>query len=378
MQDAKPIALGLIGCGSFGRFCLDAFSSMDAVRIAAVADADPAAAREAAAPFGAAACATPDELIRRPDVDLVHVATPPSSHHELARDCLRAGKHVLCEKPLAMSVREADEIAALASRAGLLCPVNFVLRHNEVVDAAKRVLDSGALGKVLAGRLTNCAFDTVMPPDHWFWDKAVSGGIFIEHGVHFFDLYAYWLGPGEVLSAHTERREGSGIEDRVLCTLRHRGDGGEPVLVTHYHGFDQIKPMDRADHRLVCELGDVRVFGWIPLTLEVDAAVDDETQARLAACCPGAEIETVESYGEKPVAIRGRGVERHVARRIRLTWTPSTDKLAIYAGGVRALLADQIAAIRDPSHERVVTEANGRDAVVTAEAAAALADATVV
>jgi predicted dehydrogenase len=79
----------------------------------------------------------------------------------------------------------------------------------------------------------------VLPPEHWFWDRAKSGGIVIEHGVPFFDPFAGWLGPGEVVAAQATYRSGtepgSGIEDQVQATVRYAGD----VLVNFYHGFHQ-------------------------------------------------------------------------------------------------------------------------------------------
>jgi len=371
MTNGTPLGIGLIGCGGFGEFCLDAFSAMDDVRVAAVADVYTPAADRLGAKFGVPAFGDPAELIARDDVGLVHIATPPASHHELALAAIRAGKHVLCEKPLATSVADADEIVAAAAAAGVICPVNFVLRYNAVTEAVKAVIDSAALGRVLSARLTNCASDSKLPAEHWFWDKAVSGGIFIEHAVHFFDLYAYWFGPGEVTAAHAEHRGGAAreIEDRVACTVRHESG----TLSSQYHGFDQAAPMDRQDHRLVCELGDVFVEGWIPLALRIDALVDDETQARLEACCGGAAVEVVATYEGDAARMQARGVERHVTRRIRLSYEPAADKQSVYADSVRALLADQLAGARDAAHARVVTEANGRAAVALAEAAARLA-----
>ncbi len=368
MSSSDPVGLGIIGCGGFGLFCLDAFSQVREVRVVAVADAHAPAARQAADKLGISPCKDAAELIARKDVAVVHVATPPNSHDELALAAIKAGKHVLCEKPLAMNLTQADEILAAADRAGVIVPVNFVLRYNPVVDAVKAIIDSGVMGRVLAGFLTNCAFDTFMPPDHWFWDSSVSGGIFIEHGVHFFDMYAHWLGTGRVVGAHTELREGTGQEDRVMCTMRHDG-----VLVNHYHGFDQIKPMDRADHRLVCELGDIRVQGWIPLTLTVDAAVDDAAADQLARCCRGCEVKTVETFDAEHQKMRGRGELRKVTRRINLSYCPNNDKQAVYAGSIRALLADQVAFIRDRTHIRRVVESNGREALAIACAAAEMA-----
>ncbi len=369
MTKTDNLGLGLIGCGSFGMFCLEAFSQMDEVRIAGVADVARPAADAAAGRFGVPAFYNPAELLTADGVDIVQIATPPSSHFQLAMASISAGKHVLCEKPLAINTDQADDILAAAERAGVIAPVNFVLRYNRLTEVVKAILNSGVVGKALAARLTNCAFDTYLPNGHWFWDKSISGGIFIEHGVHFFDMYEYWLGPGTVIDACAEIRPGTNQEDRVACTVRHETG----ALVSHYHGFDQIKPMDRADHRIICEMGDIRVQGWIPMKLVVDAAVDDAGAAKLADCCRGCEVRTVATYGREEGSITGRGKHRNVTRRIQLDYCPGDDKQIVYARSARALLADQIAYIRNSAHARRVTETNGRDSLALAEAAAKLA-----
>ena len=364
-----PIGYGLIGCGAFGHFCLGAISRMPDVRPVAVADVVEASATSLAGEFGLASYTDTAALLARDDVDVVHIATPPSTHHELALAALRTGKHVLCEKPLALTVADGEEMLAAARTAERICPVNFVLRYNAVTDAAKAILDSGVLGEVLAGRLTNCAGDTPLGPRHWFWDKAVSGGIFVEHGVHFFDLYRYWLGDGVVLDAHAETRPGTMQEDRVGCTVRH----GNGAVVSHEHGFTQLALMDRTDHRLVCEMGDLRVEGWIPLSMSLDVAVDDAGAETLRALLPEAEIETVETYGSGRQDTVGRGKPRHVTQRLAVRYCPNADKQAVYAESVEALLADQLAAASDPAHARVVCDINGLEALKLAEKAARLA-----
>ena len=370
MDKDDRIGLGLIGCGDFGRFCLAAYRRMEQVRIAAVADVVGAAAERLGREFAATPLADPQALLAHPAVELVHIATPPSTHYGLALAAIRAGKHVLCEKPLALSTAQADEIIAAAAQAGVIAPVNFVLRYNQVVRTVKALIDSAVLGRVLHAQLTNCAKDTKLTPGHWFWDKAVSGGIFLEHGVHFFDLYRHWLGPGRVVSAHAELREGTGMEDRVVCTVRHANG----VLAGHYHGFDQMDLMDRAEHRLVCETGDIRVVGWVPLGLTIDTATDEAGAERLAAICPGARMEVIATFDERTGRTFGRGKRRRVSKRIHLEYTPRLDKPAVYADNIRALLADQIAYIRDRSHRREVVESDGREAVAMAEAATRLAE----
>ena len=222
----------------------------------------------------------------------------------------------------------------------------------------------------LSARLTNCACDTLLGPEHWFWDKEISGGIFIEHGVHFFDLYSYWLGPGQVISAQAETRGPAGQEDRATCQIRH--DSG--AIASQYHGFDQVLLMDRTDHRIVFEMGDVRVAGWIPLTVTLDAAVDDAGLEKLTQPMPGCRVEVTAEFGEDARQMTGRGKPRHVTQRVAISYTPEADKQKVYSDSVRRLLADQIAFIRDSKHSRTITEQNGRDSLAMAWAAAELAE----
>jgi len=351
-------------------FCLDAFSRLDDVRLIAVTHVRKDLTNSFGKELGVPVFGDPMKLMALADVDIVHIATPPSSHAELALAAIQGGKHVLCEKPLATNCRDAKEVLSAADKAGVIVPVNFVLRHNLVTDVVKAVIDSRLLGRVLAGRLTNCATDSPVQAGHWFWDRTVSGGIFIEHGTHFFDLYRHWLGCGEVIDAHTEMRDGTDQQDRATCTVRH--DCG--AVVSHYHGFDQVLMMDRTGHRLVCELGDIYVDGWIPLSLRIDAVVDEKGACQLSGeLCPGCEMQTVETFDERHGKVISRGVRRDLTRRIHLTYQPNADKQAVYANSIRQLLADQIAFIRDPSHVRRVVELNGYDSLAMAVRAVELA-----
>ena len=171
---------------------------------------------------------------------------------------------MICEKPLAMTVEQADAMIAAARKHDRLLVANLMQRYNPVYDAVKRLIQSQALGELLHGYFENYASDENLPPEHWFWDRAKSGGIFIEHGVHFFDLFAGWLGPGTVVAAQRGIRPGSSppIEEQVQCTVRY----GPTVLVNFYHGFHQTGRMDRQELRLVFERGDVTLYDWVPTT----------------------------------------------------------------------------------------------------------------
>ncbi|MCE5325270.1 MAG: Gfo/Idh/MocA family oxidoreductase [Planctomycetaceae bacterium] len=363
MASNDRITWGLIGCGGFGQFTLDALTSLPQVQLAGVADVLEPAADAAAKRFGLRAYDSPQALLADDDIQMVHIASPPSSHYELALAAANAGKHILCEKPLALNTDQADRILRAAAGANVICPVNFVMRYVPVTEAVKAVIDSGRLGKVLSARLTNCASDSNLPREHWFWKREISGGIFIEHGVHFFDLYDYWLGKGQIVYAHAETRDHTDQQDRVTCVAVH--DNG--AIASHYHGFDQIGPLDRTDHRLVMETGDIRVEGWIPLKLTIDAAVDDAGVDDLVRCCGGkAQVRLTEELEGKDFV--GRGKRHRLTRRIRLEYEPFADKSALYAQAVRDLVSDQIAFING-SGQRRISEHNGRQAVAMAQAA---------
>jgi len=368
-MSSKPLGLGLLGCGAFGLFCLKAFSRTLQIRLVAAARASRPPAREACAELGVQVYGEYRDVIEHPEVEIVHIATPPAHHHQLALAALRAGKHVLCEKPPALRVGDCEQTIRAARAVGRLFATDLPLRYSPVTEMVKRIIDSNLLGRPLAVFLTNCASDCGLAEDHWFWDNGISGGIFIEHGVHFFDLYRHWFGQGLVVSAHGETRQCTRHEDRVSCAVRH--DNG--VLADHWHEFDQIAPMDRTDHRVICEMGDIRVGGWVPMRLSIDAALDDQAVEEFRALCPGGRIRSVEEYGAEAQVILGRGRPRNVTGRVRLRYDVPKDKQALYADCVRALLCDQIAWIRDRRHLRRTTEDDSLVALRLAEAAASAA-----
>src|SRR6185369_12665312 len=109
-----PIGLGVIGCGGFGLFALQQFAQLPGIRLAGMAGTARPASIAAAKRFGLEDVEDIDRLLSRPEVDVVYIATPPFLHFEQARRALEAGKHVICEKPLALTPDQADELIAIA------------------------------------------------------------------------------------------------------------------------------------------------------------------------------------------------------------------------------------------------------------------------
>src|SRR4051812_39792007 len=276
-MEQGEIRLGVIGCGGFGLYALQQFAQVPGVKLAGMAGTHREAAYAAARRFGIPDIGDVGKMLARDDINLVYIATPPFLHHPQAMAALKAGKHVICEKPLAMTVAQADEMIALARRQDRLLVANLMQRYNPVSEAVGRLVESKALGEPLHGSFENYASDENLGPGHWFWDRSKSGGIFIEHGVHFFDLFAGWLGPGRVVAAQRGVRPGSSppLEEHVSCTVRYAPD----VLVNFYHGFHQAGRMDRQELRLVFERGDVTLYDWVPTRLRIHA-IADEAQTR--------------------------------------------------------------------------------------------------
>ena len=369
-----PMGYGLIGAGAFGQFCLQQYRQMDEMRVVAVADANTEAAKIAAHNLGVEACASVDELLDRADIGIVHIATPPFTHRELAMKALDRGKHVLCEKPLATNIDDARVMIDLAKSKRLLLAVNLIMRYNPLCTAIQRIVAERLLGEPLHGFFENYAKDEPLPASHWFWDKTKSGGIFIEHGVHFFDLFNGWLAPesnhGRVVAAQqVERPNTRGVVEQVQATLRYPGD----VIVNHYHGFTQAARMDRQEMRLLFERGTIRLFEWVPTKAEIDFLGTTEQLERLKEILPEAKIRAEETYQGEEREVTSRFRKYTADARYHIVASPGMDKEALYGHVIRELMADQIAAARDPNHLRRVTEDNGFTSLQTAVEAEQLA-----
>jgi len=365
----ERLGYALVGCGKFGRQCLEQYVKMDGLRPVAVWDSATPLARRMADEFGLEVAESLEALLARRDVHIVHFATPPGTHAAYSLRAIEAGKHVLCEKPLATSTADAERVAAAARQAGQQVLVNFVLRYSEIVHAVSRIIESGVLGRPLHAYFENYAQDETLPPTHWFWQRASSGGIFVEHGVHFFDLYRQWFGPGRIRSAHFLTRPGTGQEDRAFCAI-----GYDDLLALHYHGFDQPIRLDRQRHCILFQRGDVVVNGWIPLELEVYGVVDDEEAEALADLVPQGALTVLRRYTGDEAAFRARGQEHRVSAEVRLTWAIQTPKMDVYGELIRSLMADFIEAIRTGRAPTVTLE-DAVEAVRMAEAATRAADA---
>lgn len=365
-----PLGFAVIGAGGFARFAVAQFVQRAATRLVGVHDPDASAmAQMLQAHPGITAFDNLDALLCDPAVDLVYIASPPYLHHSHSLAALQAGKHVICEKPAALKRADAQALSGLAANRGLLFVVNLMQRYNPLFDAVKMLVETAVLGEFSHGYFENYASDEFLPADHWFWDETRSGGIFIEHGVHFFDLFEGWLGPGRVVAAQKIGRPGAAqLTDIVQCDVLYTGQ----APVRFYHAFNQPKVLDRQEMRLQFERGEITLFEWVPTRLVLNCICTDDELDRLQAIFPAAAIDLT-SQADGPSDVRGRGKAFGYRHRVRLETDVHQSKTDLYEGLLRRMFDDQLSWIEHRSRVRRIDAGNAIRSVEVAEQAEAMA-----
>jgi predicted dehydrogenase len=313
----------------------------------ALADRDRGRADALAALHRIEAC-EPERLLADQRVSVVAIATPPADHARLALAALGSGRHVFCEQPLATRLEDATEVLAAAAATGaprLL--VDQPLRRDPLYALVGR-LQQAVLGPPRHVALENLAGDERLGPDHWFWDPEASGGIPVEHGVHFFDAGAFLLGsqPERVQALEAARPDGR--VDTVLVAAGHPGG----ATASYAHSFGRP---DRAESVWATldwgEVASGRLYGWLPVELELDIQTDGAglaavqsltTDQRTALAVPGYRP----SGGERiTLELTSRGQPGRWDLRLRATLGGAAARPRAYRECVRAGLADLLTTI---------------------------------
>lgn len=190
MTDRRNITAAIIGAGMMGEIHTRA-ARLAGATVAGIVASSPARTQAAASRLGVAGYASADAAIEDPSVDVIHVCTPNATHYRLASAALSAGKHVICEKPLATSANEATELAALAARANRVATVPFVYRYHPMVrEARARVREGnvGALHLIHGSYLQDWLLDE--RDTNWRVDPRQGGAsrAFADIGSHWCDL----------------------------------------------------------------------------------------------------------------------------------------------------------------------------------------------
>jgi predicted dehydrogenase len=368
MQDV--INFAVVGAGGFAHFAVTEFVKTPSVKLIGVYDEIPDnALRFKEIDTDIKIFDSFQSLCADPAVHLVYIATPPYLHYEQSKLALLAGKHVICEKPAAIILSDAVELRSLAEQQKLLFVVNLMQRYNPLYHSVAQLIEQNILGNFLHGFFENYASDEFLPKSHWFWNDQKSGGIFIEHGVHFFDMFSGWFGEGKVLAAQKIYRPGfPDIWDRYHATVLYANG-----LVNFYHGFDQPKTMDRQEIRLQFERGEITLHEWVPTHLKMTVLCTETEMQTLKSIFSDATIEILEHH-EKPIVVTGRFKEISHQYKLKLQTPDTVEKQILYKALVTAMFNDQLAWIRDNRHERKIDQNNAVYSLQLAEDASRLAN----
>jgi len=367
---AHRLSIGIIGAGGFAAFAAKAFLKVDGIRIHAVCDVDTSNATTLAREVRAFVYPEYEHMLQDEAIDLIYIATPPYLHYSQSRLALRAGKHVLCEKPAALKTSEAEELAAYARSKNLLYTVNLLQRYNPLYTVVKKIIEEKWLGDFVHGFFENYASDEKLSPEHWFWEEEKSGGIFIEHGVHFFDMFSGWLGRGQLVHAMKIRRDHPGrkIMDRVQAVVLYQNSP-----VNFYHGFNQPKVLDRQELRLQFDWGDITLYEWIPVKIRLHGFLTSAQVETIKQQFPGAAIEMQSDPALQELHVRGKFRDITYNALVTVTAGDITDKMDCYEQLAMSMISDQWAWIRDHSHRRVIDDTNAVESLRIAEEATEIA-----
>jgi UDP-N-acetyl-2-amino-2-deoxyglucuronate dehydrogenase len=203
------VKVALLGCGRVAqhhRLFLGT-SEVQGARVVACCDLDKSKAATMASHFAAQPFTNLDAMLRDSDAELVLVLTPSGLHYEHARTILRAGRHVICEKPITLIPEQCYELAEYARTRGLMYGVIFQNRYNPAVRLLKSAVDEGRFGRIVTAtvRLRWCRYQDYYD-DGWHGTWALDGGVINQQAIHHVDALNWILGPAQRVCASMARR----------------------------------------------------------------------------------------------------------------------------------------------------------------------------
>jgi len=275
------IGVAIIGTGDIAGYHIDAYKALAGrCEVRAVVDILPDKARLKAEKHGLSCDAVADyhDLLKRDDIQLVSICLPPSLHCDVSVDFLRAGKHVLCEKPMAPTLDECDRMLDAAGMGGAKLSVVAQNRFKPDVMRTKLLLETGALGQLLFAQADSLWWRGGKYYDLWWrgtWEKEGGGCTFI-HAVHHIDLLLWLMGDAREVSAVVSNRNhcNSEVEDVSVTTVRFES-GAMGVLVASLlrHGEGQRLVVDGVE-------GSIEIPHRISVSRQLDNGYPEADEAR--------------------------------------------------------------------------------------------------
>lgn len=238
-----PVRFGLIGFGAWGRHHARAIDEAAGATLVAIAARSESARAEAQAAHPAATVvADYRDLLARADIDVVDVVLPTDWHHRVGVDVIAAGKHLLLEKPMALTLADCDDLAARARAAGRICCVGHEFRLSSLWGRVKAMIDAGAIGEPRYALIELWRNPYRPGSGGWRYDKARVGSWILEEPIHFFDLARWYFsatGEPERVYARANAADASrpDLQDNFSAIVDFPG-GGYAVIAQTLSGFE--------------------------------------------------------------------------------------------------------------------------------------------
>ena len=258
-----PVGLAIVGCGRISTAHLTALGELgDQFRLIATCDVEETAAKAAAEPFGALVETDLVQVLARPEVEAVLIASPNGLHFEQARSCLEAGRHVLVEKPLAETGDQARLLAQLAEARGLVLAAGHTFRHNRAIRCLQERM--GEWGELGAVEISSCVFWDGPQADWWAERTPEQGLILSLFAPHALDFVQMAMGSDDPLRVHAEAarwQAGWKGEDEAMILLAYPGRRMASIHIS----YNQRSVFDRKVLHFangVAEIEDGEILRW--------------------------------------------------------------------------------------------------------------------
>jgi len=217
------VRVGLAGLGFMGGTHAQCHAALPNSQLVAVVDPEPDRRGTFAQTYGATPYASLEEMLASAEVDMVDICMPTYLHREAVEKVAAAGKHVLCEKPMALTAKDCDAMIAATKKAGVKFMIGQVLRFWPEYVVIKEILDSGRLGRIKWASATRMS-----PPPTWSWrrwlfDPKLSGGAVLDLHIHDLDTLNWMLGKPSKVSASGVKTKQGGLDNVFTLLTGHPG-----------------------------------------------------------------------------------------------------------------------------------------------------------
>jgi UDP-N-acetyl-2-amino-2-deoxyglucuronate dehydrogenase len=273
------IGFGIVGAGMISRFHAKALAEVRGAKLVACADSAPGRAEALAVEFGCTAYDSLEKMLADKSVDAVTIATPSGAHMEPAVAAANAGKHVIVEKPLEITLKRCDKIIAACDKAGVKLSAIFPSRFHDSSQLMKQAIDQNRFGRLTLGDAYVKWFRTQQYYDSGAWRGTWAldgGGALMNQAVHTVDLLTWFMGPVVEVQAYTATLAHERIEVEDVCTATLRFENGALGVIeattAAYPGYLKRIELHGAEGSAVLEEEDIKHWDFMKKT-RGDAAV---------------------------------------------------------------------------------------------------------